>query len=237
MALCAMLLGAGAALAHDKHHDNQKFPATGQTTVYAVGDDGSYQAGAPLKYKNNCNGTITDQNTGLMWEVKDDYNGSPNPDDLNDVNNNYPCAGTCSTSEGALCGTAADCPTGQTCNASDGQSTGYTIFQWVAQLNAKHFAGHKDWRIPNVKELESIVDYGTYPPPDVAAAFNTNCAAACTVTTCSCTQSNSNYYWSATTNAGYANFAWDVGFGNGNVNYDYKPFDYKLYVRAVRSGL
>ena len=99
MALCAMLLGAGAALAHDKHHDNQKFPATGQTTVYAVGDDGYSKAGAALKYKNNGDGTITDQNTGLMWEVKDDYNGSPNPDDLNAVNNYYrgpgPAAGPC----------------------------------------------------------------------------------------------------------------------------------------------
>ena len=95
MALCAMLLGAGAALAGT----TSSLPATGQTTVYAVGDDGYYRAGAPLRYRNNRNGTITDENTGLMWEVKDDYNGSPNPDDLNDVNNYYrgpgPAAGPC----------------------------------------------------------------------------------------------------------------------------------------------
>src|SRR5271170_7226724 len=120
MALCAMLLGAGAAQAN-----TQLFPATGQTTVYAVGDDGYYKAGAPLRYKNNGNGTITDQNTGLMWEVKDDFNGSPNAGDLNDVNNYYPWAGSCSYS-GALCGTNADCGAdGGVCQTSDGQGTGY----------------------------------------------------------------------------------------------------------------
>jgi hypothetical protein len=48
MALCAMLLGAGAAQAGQNQQQNntQLFPATGQTTVYAVGDDGYYKAGA-----------------------------------------------------------------------------------------------------------------------------------------------------------------------------------------------
>jgi hypothetical protein len=235
MALCAMLLGAGAALAGT----TSSLPATGQTTVYAVGDDGYYRAGAPLRYRNNRNGTITDQNTGLMWEVKDDYNGSPNPDDLNDVNNNYPWVGTCSSS-GDWCGTAADCLSSgadQTCEASDGQGTGYTIFQWVAQLNAQKFAGHHDWRMPNVRELQSIVDYGNSNPA-VAPAFNTNCAAAaCTVTTCSCTQGFLPY-WSSSTLAGDLGFAWELLFGGGNV--DYYPKSPKLfngYVRAVRGGL
>jgi hypothetical protein len=44
------------------------FPATGQTTSYAPGDDGDVQAGAPLSYTDNGDGTITDNNTGRMWE-------------------------------------------------------------------------------------------------------------------------------------------------------------------------
>jgi uncharacterized protein DUF1566 len=130
-----------------------------------------------------------------MWEVKSEDSS------LDYVSNSYPWAGTCSTSE-ALCGVAADCLSsgaGQTCDASDGEGTNLSIFQWVAQLHADNFAGHHDWRIPNAKELQSILDYGT-DSPAVAAAFNTNCAAACTVKTCSCTQFN--FYWSATTSAG-----------------------------------
>jgi hypothetical protein len=54
------------------------FPATGQTTCYdsvgsvipcaGTGQDGELQAGAPLAYTDNGDGTITDDNTGLMWE-------------------------------------------------------------------------------------------------------------------------------------------------------------------------
>jgi hypothetical protein len=39
----------------------QKFPATGQTTSYAPGDDGAIRAGAALSYTDNGDGTITDK--------------------------------------------------------------------------------------------------------------------------------------------------------------------------------
>jgi hypothetical protein len=54
------------------------FPATGQTSCWdssgtpigctGTGHDGDIQAGAPLSYTDNGDGTITDNNTGLMWE-------------------------------------------------------------------------------------------------------------------------------------------------------------------------
>jgi len=55
-------------------------PATGQITP-AMGtktldpdspvlDDGTVQAGGALSFHDNGDGTITDQNTGLMWEQK-----------------------------------------------------------------------------------------------------------------------------------------------------------------------
>lgn len=91
-----------------------------------------------------------------------------------------------------------------------------TIFQWVAQLNTPPcFAHHCDWRIPNVKELQSIVDYGNGNPA-VDAAFNTNCTAPCTVTTCSRTQYSAPY-WSSTTTAGGSATAWFVYFGGLSV--------------------
>jgi hypothetical protein len=204
----------------------QAFPATGQTTSYAPGDDGAIKAGAALSYTDNGDGTITDNNTKLMWEKKSNGDGS-----LHDENYTYPWAGSCSDNV-TLCQTDADCGAATPCRVTDGQGTGLTIFQWVAQLNAAEFAGHTDWRIPNVKELQSIVDYQN-PNPSVEAAFNTNCSTECTVTTCSCTQTN--FYWSSTTNADVPSAAWPVGFGNGAVFILTKAgLD---YVRAVRGGL
>ena len=44
-------------------------PKTGQTTSYAAGDDGYFQAGNPRKtrFVDNGNGTISDRATGLTW--------------------------------------------------------------------------------------------------------------------------------------------------------------------------
>ena len=43
-----------------------ELPATGQTTVYVIGDDGDVQSGSPLAFVDNGDGTITDLNTRLM---------------------------------------------------------------------------------------------------------------------------------------------------------------------------
>ncbi len=34
---------------------------------------------------------------------------------------------------------------------------------WVAQKNAENYLGYSDWRLPNAKELQSLVDYGRSP--------------------------------------------------------------------------
>ena len=220
----------------------QRFPATGQTTSYAAGDDGDIRAGAPLSYRDNGDGTITDKNTHLVWEKKDQAEGG-----IHYWDNTYPWQGACSNSSTTVCGTDADCPAGGTCEVSGG---GMTIFQWVDQLNTKPcFAHHCDWRIPNIKELQSIVDYEVYLPP-VEEAFNNNCTSGCTVdganhtSECSCTESagpSKGYYWSGSTYAPSpivqppgSLLAWGVLFGDGDVLSAGKT-DHD-YVRAVRCG-
>jgi hypothetical protein len=45
-------------------------PQTGQTTSYALGDDGDLQKGVPWpepRFTDNGDGTVTDNLTGLMW--------------------------------------------------------------------------------------------------------------------------------------------------------------------------
>jgi hypothetical protein len=108
-------------------------------------------------------------------------------------------------------------------------SDAFAVF--ITGLNSARFAGHSDWRLPNVNELQSIVNYGTSSSA-VDAVFNTSCAASCTVTTCSCTQSS--YYWSSTTYQYYPPYAWSVGFSDGGVYYSVKSLT--GYVRAVRGG-
>ncbi|HNT35643.1 MAG TPA: DUF1566 domain-containing protein, partial [bacterium] len=44
--------------------------ATGVTRSDATGDDGHYRKGKPRSFRDNGNGTVTDNNTGLIW-VKD----------------------------------------------------------------------------------------------------------------------------------------------------------------------
>jgi len=87
---------------------------------------------------------------------------------------------------------------------------------WAEGLD---FAGKTDWRIPNIKELVSIVDYGTFGPA-IDGTFFPN--------------TKSNSYWSSSTDANYTDSAWRVGFSNGFVSSFYKADSY--YVRAVRGG-
>src|SRR5205807_4452238 len=102
----------------------------------------------------------------------------------------------------------------------------------LATLNGTSFAGHTDWRVPNVKELESIMNYQNVDPT-VSPAFNTNCTSGCTVLTCSCTTLSSGY-WSSTTAASNPSSAGVLDTGGGGVCLDSKSV--LDNVRGVRGG-
>jgi uncharacterized repeat protein (TIGR02543 family) len=119
-------------------------PRTGQTASYGPGDDGAIKAGLAWpspRFKDNGDGTLTDNLTGLMWLkdgdciVSSGY-ASANPSvawlqefDFVDKLNN-----------------------GAFNNGAFHNITGYTT------------AKYNDWRVPNVNEMESLVkaDSGQY---------------------------------------------------------------------------
>lgn len=71
---------------------------------------------------------------------------------------------------------------------------------WVQQKNAEKFLGHDDWRLPSVKELQSIVDYARSPDTSQAPAIDR--LFTCTAITNEARQLDWPFYWSATTHAG-----------------------------------
>jgi hypothetical protein len=146
-------------------------------------------------------------------------------------------------------GTITDASTGLTWEkkSRDGSlhdwNTGYTwsdaFAAFIAGLNSARFAGYTDWRLPNINELQTLVDYGRASLM-IDPAFNTNCVANCTVLTCSCTTPGAAY-WSSTTVTGplggVNGSAWFVDFTNGvGVGKTPKGEGYD-FVRAVRGGL
>ena len=211
-------------------------------------------------FMDNGDGTVTDTQTGLLWEKKDQSGG------LHDVNTLFPWAGVCTDDNGVPCTGVIGCELCQpdaaaasTCRIATGDAIGCaqcsgaaicqpingltTVWQWLNQLNASGFAAHNDWRLPTVgrdggeAQLETIVDTSVSGcgsgVPCVTPAFNTECATGCTSTNCSCT--NIGQYWSATSIAETLPLpsVWSVLFFRGSIVGADKTSGF--FPRAVRS--
>ena len=116
-------------------------------------------------------------------------------------------------------GTVADLDTGLTWQQAE---TGSAL-NWEAALQYAEglsLAGCTDWRLPNIKELQSINEETlAYPSVD------TNFFAG----------ANSSRHWSSSTLVNLTNRAWYVDFQLGLVSYEDKLTN--LFVRCVRGGL
>jgi hypothetical protein len=209
--------------------------ATGDARSFGPGTDGEARIGAALRYRDNGDGTFTDETTGLTWQKKSGYDGNP-----------------------IDCGNVRQCPNPHEVDhryswGSGASFDGSLAMVFLEQLNHHchanptlrcdadadcrdfggkcGFTGHRDWRIPNVKELHSIISYERQGPA-VAAALNDRCDRSCNIFNCNCTAPAE--HWSSTTYPGEPTWAVFVGFHDGNIFADDKTTF--RHARAVRGG-
>ena len=104
------------------------------------------------------------------------------------------------------------------------QSTGST-YTWESALSyceSLTLGSKSDWRLPNVKELGSIVYHSLSSPTIDSTAFPSTLSL---------------YYWSSTTSLPQTSYAWSVHFGNASGMYkNNKSNSNNNYVRCVRGG-
>ena len=116
------------------------------------------------------------------------------------------------------------CSLGKTWISGTGSCDGSaTTLSWQSPLsNAEgtNFAGHDDWRLPNMKELESIVERRCWSPAINSTLFPDT--------------STSSYYWTSSPSASQILQAWVISFNIGSVFIQDKTES--LRVRLVRGG-
>lgn len=133
------------------------------------------------RFRDNANGTISDDGTGLMWQK---------------------------------------CQLGQTGSiCSNGSPNTYTWQQALEEAENNSIAGFSDWRLPNQKELLSIVEQRCINP-----SINMNYFL----------NTGDYTFWSSSPYSESTSDAWHVDFSNGNPNYDSRSLVAR--VRLVRTG-
>lgn len=80
---------------------------------------------------------------------------------------------------------------------SDGTLNWEEALLWVQEMNDQEFLGYSDWRLPNVKELQSIVDYTKSPITTNSPAID-DLFYATSIINCF-DEDDYGYYWSGTT--------------------------------------
>ncbi|MBF0121610.1 MAG: DUF1566 domain-containing protein [Desulfobacterales bacterium] len=122
------------------------------------------------RFIDNGDGTVTDNKTGMMWQLN-----PPN-----------------------------------------------TRFTWQEALNYAEnleLAGYNDWRMPNIVELESLVDTTKNSP----------------ATSSGIALQSFYYYWTSTTSAYASSSAWYIDFTSGRTDFGQSKIS-KIFVVAVRLG-
>ena len=121
------------------------------------------------------------------------------------------------TVSGLMWAQCAEGLSGSACTV--GEAANFTWEEALIRARDSGLAGYTDWRLPNLKELFSMVEERCVDPAINLAVFPNTPAS---------------YFWSASPSADSSNFTWIVGFMNGGADYRSR-YNYSQ-VRLVRSG-
>ncbi len=149
-----LLPDSGQAACYDGDGYSITCPAEGQS----LAQDGSYATNMP-SYTVNTDGTVTDDNTGLMWQREDD-------------------------------------------------STPRTWADAVNYCESSMLGGYTDWRLPDKKELFTLVHYGYWNEGDPAISDD----STPTIDPAAFPNTSLSAYWSSTVSARSNDGAWAVSF-------------------------
>ncbi|MEO7762610.1 MAG: DUF1566 domain-containing protein [Casimicrobiaceae bacterium] len=178
-----------------------------------IGNNGSVLAAGATLGGNPTDWACTRDNvTGLIWEIKTNLGGA----ELRNVNYAYTWYSIVANNGGN-----AGSVGGNTCNnslAAYGNQCNTT--NYVLAVNAVGLCGHSDgWRLPTLKELQSVVNSGAVSPAIDTTYFP---------------NTQSSDYWSVSNFAAQPALAWSVVFDIGKSAASAKST--LSYVRLVRGG-
>ncbi|ETR73012.1 MAG: hypothetical protein OMM_01282 [Candidatus Magnetoglobus multicellularis str. Araruama] len=175
-------------------------PDTGQQTSYTdvFGEDSDYlinpQHFTKLdKTANTLNSNaeawvmVRDETTGLIWEIKQTNNS------IQDKSRQFLWYDPDNTTNGGDSGTN-----------SDGSDTN----DYIRTLNNQALGGFKDWRLPDIYELATLLNMNQNANGILSEYFPNTMQGG---------------YWTSSTYAGSAQKAWYISFVTGKNVYDKKP--------------
>ena len=168
------------------------------------GQDGELQKGVEWpdpRFANNGDGTVTDNLTGLMWF-----------EDATCIKTHYLTFDNDGTS------------------GEDGMVAWQHALDFVAGINAGSYslcgAGHGDWRLPQVRELFTLIDFNTawnsYLYPVFVNVYEG--------------KQDGVYWWTSTSNVVDPTYAWVVNIDGGSTLVYIRPKHNSYHVWPVRGG-
>ena len=176
-----------------------------------IANNGSTLAASATLGSNSTDWACTRDNlTELTWEMK-----TAGVSDLRYSGHTYTWYSTAANNGG----TAGSLGT-NTCNGTLAlYANQCNTANYVVAVNAVALCGHSDWRLPSLKELQSLANSSAGNPAIDATYFS---------------NTQGNFYWSASNYAAGSGFAWYVDFNVGGSNVSLKSAGH--YVRLVRAG-